>query len=137
MNKIIKMAVETYQCPGCVVGSDTSCYEKSTNEACEKHVPGSTIMPVIETVFLGMPTGFDRLGCCKKMKICIFRDYLDGWGYDQFNVPVWKHKDEHGNTIVRGLSPRINTPFIHVFLTDCMESINCMEITKEIQEGMV
>lgn len=136
MDNIIKKAVETYQCPGCVVGSDTACYEKSKNEACEKHVPGTLIMPVVGRIFLGMPKGFDRLGSCDKMKINIFRELPDAWGFDQFNVPVWKHKDEHGNTIVRGLSPRINAPFLHIILTDCMDSISCMEITKEIQEGM-
>ena len=57
-------------------------------------------------------------------------------GYDQFNVPVWKYLNEHGHTLVRGLSPRTNVPFIHVHLYDCMKDVNCMEVSQEMLDGM-
>lgn len=130
INSKIKAAVEEYQCPGCVCGSGTSCYEQSDNEACKKHVAG-TMITGIGLIFLGMPTGFNRLGACDKTKINIFSELKDGWGYDLYNVPVWKYKDRLGNTIVRGICPRTNFPWIHIFLTDCMEEIGCQEITEK------
>jgi hypothetical protein len=134
MDEIIKKAVEFYQCPGCVGGHNIECYQKGDNEACDKHVAG-TIISNIGPVFLGMPTGFNRLGAYRQMKMCIFRELKDGWGYDQFNIPAWKYRDEHGNVLVRGICPRINYPWVHIFLTDCMAEINCIEITaKDISE---
>lgn len=130
MDEKIKRAVESYQCIGCVCGGDTTCYEKGDNEACKKHVSG-TFISFIGNIYLGMPKGFNRLGPCRETKINIFRELKDGWKYDTFNIPVWKHKDEHGNVIVRGLSPRTNSPFIHIFLVDCIMEINCMEITAQ------
>ncbi len=135
IDEIIKKAVEEYQCPGCVVGSDISCYEKGYNEACKRHVVGTSGYPAIGRFFLGMPRGFNRLGPCNEQTIKIFRKLEDGWTYDKFNVPVWKYKDQNGNVIVRGISPRINFPFIHVFLEDCLGEIKCLEITeKDISE---
>ena len=64
-------------------------------------------------------------------------EFVNSWGkYDKFNMPVWKFKNADGNIIVRGLSPRTNSPFIHIFLYDCFDKINCLEITKKDQEGM-
>ena len=50
------------------------------------------------------------------------------WGtsYNKFNVPVWVHLNKHGDTIVRGLSPRINCPFLHVFLNTKPKDIQDM-----------
>lgn len=132
----IKKAVEEYQCPGCVCGHDTTCYqEKSGSEACGKHVAGTMIMGLGQ-IFLGMPKGFNRVGPSEGMKINIFRELKDGWGFDFLNVPVWKFKDEHGNTLVRGIQPRTSSPFLHIFLTDCMQEINCMEITEKELEAI-
>jgi len=128
--------VETYQCPGCVCGSDISCFEKSDGIECGKHVAGTTIYPIVGTIFLGMPKGFNRKGTASDMKIKGFATLSDGWGFDKFNVPVWKHKDEHGNTIVRGISPRINAPFLYIFLGDCTAAIDCFEITDEDLKDM-
>ena len=76
--------------------------------------------------------GFDKL------KVYIFNSFEDGnkeWAYDKFNVPIWKHLDEHNNTLVRGISPRINQTFIHIFLENCIDRIDCIEITeKDVQE---
>lgn len=138
LDEIIKKAVKEYQCPGCVNGPGPTCYQpKSGSEACGKHVAG-TMMATdmgIGSIFLGMPKGFNRLGPSKGMKINIFRELKDGWGFDFLNVPVWKFKDEHGNVIVRGLAPRTSSPFLHIFLEDCMKEIDCLEITeKELEE---
>jgi N6-adenosine-specific RNA methylase IME4 len=62
------------------------------------------------------------------MRINIFEKFDDGWGYDLFNIPVWKYKDNLGNTIVRGMLPRLNTPFLHIFLEDCIYKICCREL---------
>jgi len=138
MDEIIKVAVEEYQCPGCVCGSDTTCYVKvddADEESCEKHVCG-TILSGIGHIFLGMPRGFNRRGLCEDTKIHIFRRLKNGWNYDHLNVPVWKYKDHYGNTLVRGLCPRINYPWIHIFLDDCLSEINCIEITDNDLDDM-
>jgi len=131
MEKIIQNVVEEYQCLGCVVGSDTSCYEKGGGVECAKHVAGTRVVPYVGLIFLGMPTGFNRLGGYQEMGIRIFQEFGDGWGYCKFNRPVWKYLDEHGNTLVRGLSPRINQPFLHIFLGDQRDKIDCVEITAQ------
>jgi hypothetical protein len=126
-----EQAVKEYQCAGCTNGSYEDCYKKGEyGVECCSHEPG-TFMAIVGTLFLGMPKGFNRLGQCKNTYINIFEKFDDGWGYDKFNVPVWKHKDTHGNILVRGISPRTNTPFIHVFLEDCLDKIDCLEITSE------
>ena len=120
-------AVKKYQCPGCLF--DGSCFESSDSLACNKHNPATYILS-IGKVFLGLPKGFNRLGSCEDTKIYIFEKFEDGWGYDKFNIPVWKHLDD-GDTIVRGISPRINETWIHIFLEDCISEINCLEITNQ------
>jgi hypothetical protein len=128
MDEIQKKFIETYQCPGCVCGSDVSCFEVGNQLECGKHVAGTRISG-IGRVFLGMTKGFNLLGSADNLKITGFKRLKDGWGFDKFNIPVWKFKDDHGNTIVRGLSPRINEPFLHIFMEDCIGYIDCLEIT--------
>ena len=135
MEKYQKDFVETYQCPGCVVGSGIECFGTGEGIECGKHVCG-TLISNAGHIFLGMPTGFSRLGPAKTMKIHGFTKLSDGWGFSKFNVPVWKFKDEHGNTLVRGISPRINSPFLHIFLGDHLSEIDCLEITREDVEFM-
>lgn len=131
MNKFIK----EYQCPGCVC-SDSNCYKPTDdkNISCFYHITGSYI-PGVGKVFLGLPKGFNTLGPMNKQPISIYKKFKDGFGYDRFNIPVWKYLNENGHTIVRGISPRINSPFIHIFLEDCMNKIDCLKITnKDIKE---
>jgi len=135
MEENIKNFIENYQCSGCVCGSDISCFEKSDGIECKKHIAG-TLVSGIGKILLGMPHGFNRLGQAENMKINGFKTLSDGWGYNKFNIPVWKYLDEQNNTIVRGLSPRINAPFLHVFLTDCISKIDCYEITASDIDGM-
>jgi len=81
------------------------------------------------------------------MKISIYEDkppvgpkksstFKENGFYDNFNVPCWKHLDKHGNTLVRGLKPRLNMPFLHIYLGDVRDQVECLEITKEDIDNM-
>ena len=143
-------AIKEYQCPGCVSGPDLSCVTKcDTGIGCGAHCPGTMMFPIAGTIFLGMPKGFDRRGPSDKMALYLFQSFEDyekesshptvigtKSGYDEFNIPVWKFLDKNGNTVVRGLRPRINVPFLHVILGDCRDKINCLEVTQEMQSMM-
>jgi hypothetical protein len=133
-------AIREYQCPGCCDGCEPEeAPESPMGVGCKKHHPG-TIGSGMGSIFLGMPKGFNRLGHFDSMRLQIYESYqqkMQGYGdYDKFNVPCWKYLDEHGNTLVRGLSPRINMPFLHVILEDCRDNINCREIFKEDLDKM-
>jgi hypothetical protein len=131
MEENVKKAIEQYQCSGCISGHNIECFKanESGGCGCGKHIAG-TYMPPFGKIYIGLPKGFNRLGSYGEMKPNIFEKFEDGWGYNEFNYPVWKHLNENGHTIVRGLSPRINVPFLHIFLENCMEKINCFEITE-------
>jgi hypothetical protein len=128
MNKNI---IEQYQCCGCIHGCDTSCYEKDAADdvSCKRHSAG-TIVTGIGLIFLGMPTGFNRLGYQNDLKICIYENINNGFG-GKLNVFVWKYLDSCGNTLVRGFSPRINSPFLHIYIGDHISNIDCIEITDD------
>lgn len=133
MEEKIKNAVENYQCPGCVIGGDISCFETPRlGVGCEKHLAG-TYIPSIGCIFLGMPKGFNRLGHYpnKVMKPYIWKNFAAENSYNKWNIPVWKYLDENGNTLVRGLRPRVNESFIDIYLENCLDKIDCLEITKE------
>lgn len=134
MSEIILEAVKKYQCPGCVYGSDTSCYEKNEEGmGCGKHGAGTMLRTEtgLISLFLGMPKGFCRVGPTTKrieerLKIIIFETWKEKhrqWGeYDKFNVLVWAYEKD-GVTFIRGLSPRINRPFLHVVLETLEKNI--------------
>lgn len=84
-----------------------------------------------------MPKGFNRLGKYTELKPIIF-DKFDGaeWEYNKFNIPVWKYLNPEGHTMVRGLIPRRNEPFIHVYLENCIDKIDCLEITQSDVDQM-
>jgi len=128
MTDKIKKFVTEYQCSGCGNGDFPDCYtsdDRSKSISCTSHVPG-TMIAGIGKIFISLPVGFCQLGIYDDMKIHIFEEYKE---YDKFNVPVWKYLDSNGNTIVRGLSPRINQPFLHIFKGDHISDIMCIEIT--------
>lgn len=143
MDKKVSSAVERYQCSGCISGSDTSCFkanETAGGVGCGKHFSG-TIISGVGKVFLGLPNGFNRLGHFENMKPIIFKSFKEfiesDWGkYDNFNIPVWKYLDQHGNTLVRGLMPRRNEPFLHIFLENCVSQIHCIEISQDDIKNM-
>lgn len=136
MEQKLKLAIEEYQCSGCVCGSGIECFKSSSNGVgCGKHVIGTMIVG-IGHVLLGLPNGFNRVGVCNELKPNIFETYEKcDWKFDKYNVAVWKHYNSKGHTIVRGIMPRKNEPFIHIFLEDCRDKIECIEISaKEISE---
>ena len=138
MEEKVKNAIEQYQCPGCITGCDISCFEQNTvsGVGCGGHYAG-TMISSIGKVFLGLPKGFNRLGEIAGFKPLIFESYEDSeWEYNMWNVPVWKYLNSDGHTIVRGFMPRRNEPFIHIFLENCMDKINCLEITQADIDGM-
>ena len=131
MEEIIKNAIEEYQCPGCVCGSDIECFQPGDSLACSKHCAG-TIVSYIGSIFLGMPKGFCRLGLDSKLQINIYTTIKSSeFPYNKWNVPVWKYLNKTGHTFARGISPRINQTFLHIFLEDCRDSIDCLEITQD------
>lgn len=141
MNDNLKKAVEEYQCPGCVTGSDISCYENASTvgSACSSHCAGTRITPYLGRIFLGMPKGFNRLGESDTASIIIFNDAAhqrNDFLYDKLNVPVWKYKNSNGDVFVRGLIPRLNNPFLHIIIGGNIDSIDCLEITQKDIEGM-
>lgn len=111
----LKRMVEKFQCPGCVVGSDTTCgaFEPDTSygNTCKGHVVGTTIMGVGH-IALGLPKGFNRTmrngsntGTENQMEIRLWaKGTAPVW--DKFNVAVWamEHK---GHLFVRTVAPRI------------------------------
>lgn len=125
-------AVKEYQCPGCVGGPPLECYTEGFGLGCDKHCAGTAISG-LGRIFLGMPKGFNRLGPCDDLKIDIFETFTNAMqrfgNYDLFNMPIWKYLDNHGNTFVRGISPRINNPFLHIILGNALDKIECLEIT--------
>lgn len=131
MEKNIKKAIENYQCAGCMVGGDTSCFHTDNiGIGCGQHYSGTSIGG-IGKIFLGLPKSFSRLGDSKDMRPKIFNKFSEYGNYDKWNVACWKYKNEEGHTLVRGLMPRRNEPFIHIFLEDCLDKVNCYELTEE------
>jgi hypothetical protein len=126
-------AIETYQCPGCVCGGNVNCGKFSDNNGCEEHVPGTAILG-LGHILLGMPTGFNKIRE-NKVRIYIFKSFADAAeAFNKFNflnMPIWKYKDEHCNTLLRIFMPRISTSCIAVILEDCMDKIKCLEITEK------
>jgi hypothetical protein len=124
-------AIREYQEPGAATGFDPAT--ATIDRGWAEHVPG-TIISNIGIVLLGMPKGFNRIGpvglTIRTLFIFETWEQCQSWPYHKFNVPVWKHLDSHGNTLVRGLSPRTNQPFIHVILGDHLDKISCLEITE-------
>jgi len=133
-----KTAVEEYQFSGCISGYNVECFVKSEfgGIGCGKHLAG-TFLTGVGKILLGMPKGFNRLGESTNLRPEIYNLFDESdWKYNMWNIPCWKFKDEFGNTIVRGLMPRRNEPFIHIYLEDCLDKIDCLEITQEDVNGM-
>jgi hypothetical protein len=162
MNNKSKLAIEQYQCTGCVRGTDISCYQPSENGiSCGAHVAGTRAFPG-GLLWLGLPKGFNRSGPLDhniKLEIYESLNVLNSElsnldkkvnqivksesmmdvkvFYNKFNVPVWKHRTASGHVLVRGVSPRVNIPFLHILLNDSgFDQIPCLEITSADIEKM-
>lgn len=138
MEDNIKEAIEHYQCSGCINGGDISCFQPyGAGVGCGYHMAG-TMISNIGKIFLGMPKGFNRLGVYPDMKPRLYSQWKDEDDhYNTWNIPVWKYLDpETGYTLVRGICPRTTWPFIDIFMENCMDKVNCMEITSDIHKGM-
>lgn len=134
-------AVEEYQCCGCVNGPYPDCFVKDdVGIGCRKHYSGTSIgFPGVNKIFLGLPKGFNKLGMQKDLRPRIFETQEEQekiWGYDKFNIPIWKHKNKEGHILVRGYMPRINEGFIHIILKGDFKKIKAKEITKKDMNGM-
>lgn len=84
------------------------------------------------SIFLGLPNGFNRLGVYPQMKLHIYEswDHLSKACEDpKFNVIIWKHLDQRGNTVLRGLRPRLNEPYLYLVLGDCRDKLPGIEIS--------
>ena len=138
MEENVKQAIENYQCPGCIKGHNIECFEPHhSGLGCGKHKAG-TILLSLGPIFLGMPKGFNRLGEQTTLKPYIYNTFseVEGWKLgEKFNIPVWKHLTKEGHTLIRGIMPRINNGFILIIFEDCVDRVECIEITeKDIQE---
>jgi hypothetical protein len=134
MKEKLKNVIEEYQCSGCINGCGIKCFESNGNGGigCGKHMAGTFVMQ-IGKIFLGMPRGFNRLGVQAELVPLIFETFESfDWGqYDKWNVPTWKYLSKEGHTFVRGIVPRKNEPFLHIFLENCIDKIDCLEINQE------
>ena len=151
----VEYFTEIYLCPGCMHGPDTKeCPNFKSSEkgdtygpVCLNHIAGTSLVNAhgVERIMLGFPKGFcknfNQGSTFEKIK----RDDTEYLFHEEFpekefkgifNIPVWKHLDEHGNTLVKVLSPRINKVGISIYRGNHLNKINCMEITKEQCEDM-
>ena len=138
--------INQYLCPGCASGISTKdeCYKSETVsdtwKTCANHHPGTFELRA-GNFYLGMPKGFCRTGKLREDGKFVPVWIIPKEGglvplFDVFNVPVWKTKDK-GNTLVRGLRPRINQPFLMVLEgQEHFDEIKCFEVTKELQKDM-
>jgi len=140
MNEFVK----EYQCSGCIGGGDDCYRNEGDGIGCGAHMAGTMTMGSGK-IFLGLPKGFNRLGSTEDLRPRIFEKYSDcDWFVDIegeylgsiFNQPVWKYLNEDGHTLVRGMTPRINSNFLLIFLEDCMDKFDCQEITQEHMDFM-
>ena len=141
MDKKMELAIMEYQCPGCSEDCTnlSNFSSRGWSQSCDNHHPGTSIGLSFK-IFLGMPKGFNRTGVAlgdeNKLNLDIFESYdklNEIWGeYDHLNIPVWKYLNDVGHTLIRGLSPRNNAPFLHVILEDCRDKIDCYEVTDEL-----
>jgi hypothetical protein len=144
MNKTIMMkAAAEYQCPGCMNGNNPDdCIKVNITECgCTGHHAG-TMGLGMGTFALGLPRGFNRFGPSGERKIEVYESYDSMMAIHpnlstMFSVPVWKHLDAHGNTVMRWFSPRINNGWSCVVLGDCRDKFpQAQEITAEHLDQM-
>lgn len=114
-----KTLVERFQCPGCILGSDTKCGEykfDQNQKRCVSHVLGTSV-GLGNFFALGLPKGFCKPGFDgEKIKNKIDVRLWDGDGHPEWNhlnVPVWA-MEQDGFLFVRTFAPRINMSWVDV-----------------------
>lgn len=136
-------AIREYNCPGCMHGPEAPRCPQYAPDArgCSGHYPG-TMGLGIGTFALGLPRGFCRFGKQDTKRVEIFESWsamveLQPNIRTIFSVPVWKHLDEHGNTVIRWFSPRTNAGWSNMVLGDCRDMMpNAIDITQEHLNNM-
>jgi hypothetical protein len=136
MNTLMLKAVNEYQCPGCMHGPDAETCERSdvTEKGCTNQHAG-LFGAGIGAIALGLPKGFNRFGPAGERKVEVWSSYEVLMECHPnlrtiFSLPVWKHLDDHGNTVTRWFSPRTNCGWSLVILGDCRDKFpQAIEIT--------
>ena len=135
MTDLLKKFIGEYQCTGCSSGCspDDGCFKKSPiHDGCDAHYAG-TIVWGLGSIYLGMPKGFNRIGDTKNGAVScdlfIYETDTTQLQQKKFNIPFWKYRTPVGHTMVRFYSPRVNRAHIEVFLFDCLDLINCLELS--------
>ena len=137
-----KELVEKFQCPGCVLGSDTACgsYNFDHRELrCVTHVLGTQI-GLGNPIALGLPKGFNKPGFNEKgrpknkVNVRLFQvGTYPEWDY--LNIPVWA-LEKDGFLFVRTFAPRIDCSWVDVVdggtLKLCPNAINVAEFYNKI-----
>ena len=136
----MKKLIEIYQCPGCINGPDPSSCEgfKQGETGCLGHQCG-TMGFGTGRIFLGLPKGFNRVGTSKDVTFCIYENPEEALDPSKatFNIVVWKHLDENGNTLIRVYSPRVNYGCAMVIRGDHLDKFPAaLLITDEIIGSM-
>jgi len=140
--------IEKFQCPGCIHGSSPATCTKyklySAREFfhCANHYAATSVLTGngMETLNLGLPTGFSRIGPVDRTKLPTNIRIHDGspkdeptW-FDTKNVPVWKAKID-GVLYVRTYLPRINVGYVDIFLKGELVDIEgALDVTEAIKE---
>jgi hypothetical protein len=118
--------VETFQCPGCIIGSNIRCksFKPSDNSlACSSHAAGTTIGPFVGNINLGLPKGFNRLGPIdRRIQGTNVRLWESIPEYDKFNIPTWA-MEVNGYLFVRTYSPRINVTYVDIIHNGKIEDL--------------
>ncbi len=119
MNIIQETMVKEFQCPGCVCGSspEDGCFKQSSEGiGCDNHVAGTILYPIVGTVNLGLPIGFNRLGTIdtsiQKTNIRLYNKLEDNH-YNKFNIPVWYYEYQT-YLLVRTYLPRTNVTWVDI-----------------------
>ena len=115
--------IERFQCPGCMVGSDTKCGSfKPSNgygASCKGHVLGTAFGGFNNKIALGLPKGFNKPGVGDDPQMARSWMYIRLWTkgaapeWDHLNIPVWA-MIEGGYLFVRTYSPRLNAGYVDV-----------------------
>lgn len=126
-----EVLIELLQCPGCIHGSDTKCGVCHIDTAsddksfhCRTHYPGTMVGALSNKVYLGMPTGFNKVGDTREgvnNNIWIYLDTIPEYN-EKFTIPFWYR--QYGRLLfIRVYCPRINHALIWVVYNKKPEDI--------------